>query len=233
MGKSRKKPFDCRQYAASNQSISDTKSAPKRIKLRDICTVTFVGKVIDMRESSLAAFDMGKRRSGRPGDYEQQVSSLIHQLEALLLDRPRVVPVSFGPPASQALSAVHRSDEDPPDEQRDPKSFPQGRAAQARALIRQRRLRSDFLPASLFGEAAWDMLLDLYAAHYEGQPVSVSSLCIASAVPSTTALRAIEAMERDGSLARVPDLKDKRRIFLKISDARRAELDAYFDRLGA
>ena len=87
--------------------------------------------------------------------------------------------------------------------------------------------------ASLFGEAAWDMLLDLYAAHYEGQPVSVSSLCIASAVPSTTALRAIEAMERDGSLARVPDLKDKRRIFLKISDARRAELDAYFDRLGA
>jgi len=184
-----------------------------------------------MGQSSLA-YDMGKRRSGITGDYERHISSLLHQLEELLLERPGAVPLPFGSPVIHAPFGAYRLDEDPPDASPDPKSFPHGRAAQARTLIRQRRLRTNFLPASLFGEAAWDMLLDLYAAHYESKPVSVSSLCIASAVPSTTALRAIDAMEREGCLVREPDPSDKRRIFLKISDARRAELDAYFDQLG-
>lgn len=204
---------------------------PDRVKLGDTCVVTFVGKVVDMGQSNLA-YDMEKQRSGINGDYERRISSLLHQLEQLILERPRTVPLTFGSTVIHAPSGAYRLDEDPPDALRNPRSFPHGRAAQARILIRQRRLRTDFLPPSLFGEAAWDMLLDLYAAHYESKPVSVSSLCIASAVPSTTALRAIDAMEREGCLVREPDPTDKRRIFLKISDARRAELDAYFDQLG-
>lgn len=112
-----------------------------------------------------------------------------------------------------------------------PKGFPEGRSAFARILMAQRRKRSAHLPAVLFAEPAWDMLLDLYAAHYEGKLVSVSSLCIASNVPSTTALRAIQTMSDEGCLIRQRDPLDGRRIFLALSDTARVNLDAYFDEL--
>jgi DNA-binding MarR family transcriptional regulator len=201
--------------------------------MKDISAVTFVGEVLDMGRSNLATHDMNDWRGKPPDEYERHISSLILQLEELLAERPRVIPLPSGLAASRPPFPPPAPDDEPSDgEKPDPRSFPQGRALLARALIRQRRLRTDFLPATLFGEPAWDMLLDLYAAHYEGRPVSVSSLCIASSVPSTTALRAIEAMEREGCILRERDPSDGRRIFLKLSDVRRAELDAYFDRLG-
>ena len=61
------------------------------------------------------------------------------------------------------------------------------------------------------------MLLDLTAARIEGQPVAVSSLCIAAAVPPTTALRWIKAMTDMGLFERVADPKDRRRIFIELS----------------
>jgi hypothetical protein len=88
-----------------------------------------------------------------------------------------------------------------------------------RKLIRARRLRDRFMPADLFGEAAWDMLLDLMAARIEGGRVAVSSLCIAAAVPPTTALRAIRGMTERGLFVRVADDHDKRRIFIELSDS--------------
>ncbi len=87
-----------------------------------------------------------------------------------------------------------------------------------RAMIRGRRLRDRFLPSDLFGEAAWDMLLDLMAARIEGTQVAVSSLCIAAAVPPTTALRAIRGMTERGLFLRVADDHDRRRIFIELSD---------------
>src|SRR3546814_17984132 len=66
----------------------------------------------------------------------------------------------------------------------------------ARELLRFRRLRDRYFAGDLFADPAWDMLLDLYAARSQNShPVSVSSLCIASSVPATTALRWIKAME--------------------------------------
>lgn len=76
------------------------------------------------------------------------------------------------------------------------------------------------------------MLLDLYAAYYEGKEIAVSSLCIAANVPSTTALRSIETMTEQGCLVRRRDPNDGRRIFLALSDTARGWLDAYFDDLG-
>src|SRR3546814_5777917 len=61
-----------------------------------------------------------------------------------------------------------------------------------RRIIHQRQLRARFFDPALFGDPAWDMLLDLTAARAEHNRVSVTSLCIASGVPLTTALRWIE-----------------------------------------
>lgn len=105
------------------------------------------------------------------------------------------------------------------------------RAAKIRDRIRKRRARSRFFPDDLFADPAWDIMLDLFAAHFEGRQVSVSSLCIAAAVPATTALRWIKSMTEDGWLVRVADAQDGRRIFVKLSDMALNKLEAYFDEM--
>lgn len=90
--------------------------------------------------------------------------------------------------------------------------------AEVRAIIRARRLRDQFLPTDLFADPAWDMILDLMAARLAGQRVSVSSLCIAAAVPPTTALRWIRQLTDRGVFARIDDPADGRRVFIELTE---------------
>lgn len=101
-----------------------------------------------------------------------------------------------------------------------------------RRIIRQRRMREEFFGAELFADPAWDMLLDLYAARIERHRVSVSSLCIAAAVPATTALRWIKTLTESGVFERAADPHDGRRIFVILSEATAAALGRYFTALG-
>lgn len=101
-----------------------------------------------------------------------------------------------------------------------------------REIIKLRRMRDRFFPPDLFADPAWDILLDLKAAGQEGQHVSVSSLCIAAAVPPTTALRWITAMTDNGMLVRRQDPADARRVFIELSDETSAKLDDYFVAIG-
>src|SRR5579863_9806562 len=71
-----------------------------------------------------------------------------------------------------------------------------------RRIIRQRQQRARFFEGDLFADPAWDMLLDLTAARVEHSRVSVTSLCIASGVPPTTALRWIGQLTDAGLLQR-------------------------------
>ncbi|MGB3753709.1 MAG: MarR family transcriptional regulator [Parerythrobacter sp.] len=100
-----------------------------------------------------------------------------------------------------------------------------------RQVIEQRRLRDQFFDAKLFADPAWDILLDLTAARAENLRVSVSSLCIAAAVPPTTALRWVREMEAAGLLDRVADDTDKRRVFIALADGAANAMAAYFARL--
>lgn len=97
-----------------------------------------------------------------------------------------------------------------------------------RDIIKMRRLREQFFDRDLFADPAWDILLDLKAAAGEGQKVSVSSLCIAAAVPPTTALRWITAMTENGMLERRQDPDDARRVFIVLSSETAAKIDDYF-----
>lgn len=90
-------------------------------------------------------------------------------------------------------------------------------AVEVRAAIRSRRLREQFFAETLFGDPAWDMLLDLFAAALEQRQVSVSSLCIAAAVPPTTALRWIGTMHDAGLFERCADPSDRRRAYIALS----------------
>lgn len=96
-----------------------------------------------------------------------------------------------------------------------------------RSIIRVRRMRDHFFQSDLFADPAWDMLLDLMAARVERQRVAVSSLCIAAAVPPTTALRWIKGLCDQGLFVRVADPEDGRRVFIELSAETAARMEAF------
>jgi DNA-binding MarR family transcriptional regulator len=97
-----------------------------------------------------------------------------------------------------------------------------------RSILRARLDRGRFISSDLFADPAWDMLLALYAAELGQQRVPVSSLCVASNVPMTTALRWIAHLEREKLIARTPDPLDARRFFLSLTRSASEALAQYF-----
>lgn len=147
---------------------------------------------------AVPSFDLGPRISDRPSDY---------------IGMPAIAPI--GTPAG-ALAPV-------PD-----KATPAITATQVRDLLRARRIRADFLPGDLFADPAWDMMLDLLAARLEHERVSVSSLCIAAAVPPTTALRWIRTLTDKGLVERQADPHDGRRVFIALAQEATDALTRWF-----
>jgi DNA-binding MarR family transcriptional regulator len=101
-----------------------------------------------------------------------------------------------------------------------------------RQVIRARRLRARFFDEELFADPAWDMLLDLLQAEIAQHRVPVSSLCIAAAVPATTALRWIKTMTDVGLFKRRADPHDGRRVFVELSSDASKAMRRYFGEVG-
>ncbi|WP_245653765.1 helix-turn-helix domain-containing protein [Novosphingobium rosa] len=131
-----------------------------------------------------------------PQDTEARLRGIAHSLELLVGELQLV--------ADSHPTTPVRSDDDALD-----------RAIQ---IYRDRRRREQiFGDATLFGEPAWDILLDLFVASRHEKRIAVTSACIGSAVPATTALRWIKILEERGLIEREVDEIDARRIFVRIS----------------
>lgn len=100
--------------------------------------------------------------------------------------------------------------------------------ARIRRMIKLRESRSKLFDESLFADPAWDMLLELYLARVEGRIEYVSSICIASRVPSTTAIRWIKTLEQQGWIFRRPDRRDGRRCFLLLTPKAEDAMERFF-----
>lgn len=100
-----------------------------------------------------------------------------------------------------------------------------------RMLIDLCAARQNHFPDGLFCDPAWDMLLDLAHARLSGKRVSVSSLCIASRVPATTALRRIGDLVAEGLATRVRDENDGRRVFVDLTDDGFSRMLAYVENI--
>lgn len=163
----------------------------------------------------------------------EQVSQMVARLDALLpqraddadepgafrLESPRL---SFNAPTEADSNArLQRSTRAP---------MPDPRLV--RQIIRQRQLRGKFFDPELFADPAWDMLLDLTAARAEHLRVSVTSLCIASGVPPTTALRWIGVLTEGGRVQRVEDESDRRRAFIALTDKAADDMARFFAEMG-
>lgn len=89
-------------------------------------------------------------------------------------------------------------------------------------------MRTHHFGSNLFADPVWDMLLDLVAARAEHRLVSVTSLCIASGVPTTTALRYLKILEDLGLVDRAADARDRRRRFVTLSEKGMGAMARYF-----
>ncbi len=104
----------------------------------------------------------------------------------------------------------------------------------AKTAYSNRRTRTSvFGNPELFGEPAWDILLDLYIAFVEDKPVSVSSACIGSAAPPTTGLRWLGVLAENDLVLREHDPEDQRRVLVRLTETGLAAMDEYFARAGA
>lgn len=101
-----------------------------------------------------------------------------------------------------------------------------------RDMIDARRLRTQFFDARLFGEPAWDMLLELFHAEIAKRSVSLTSLSGAVCIPSATALRWIKVMI-EADLVRYPTKpSDARCEHVELSPMASKAMHKYFNSLG-
>jgi predicted transcriptional regulator len=87
----------------------------------------------------------------------------------------------------------------------------------AESIYRARRRRLKLFNANLFGEPAWDMLLDMFIKTARGERLSTTSLCIAADVPQATGLRWIAQLEEQGLLSRRQVVDDRRLKIVEIT----------------
>lgn len=97
-----------------------------------------------------------------------------------------------------------------------------------RLLIDRQNRRTAYFEPDYFGEPAWIMLLELYAAQLDMLRVTVTNLCHVSGAPSTTALRWIARLERDGLVLKQSDPLDARRLFVSLSERGSVAMERFF-----
>lgn len=101
------------------------------------------------------------------------------------------------------------------------------------AEIRLRARRHETLPADLFGEPAWDILLDLALARIDRRKMQASSAYVAGDAAPTTGLRYATLLLEAGLVERIPDRFDTRRVWLSITDEGLASVAACFEQTPA
>jgi DNA-binding MarR family transcriptional regulator len=96
----------------------------------------------------------------------------------------------------------------------------------AAKLLATRAARKSVLPATLFGEPGFNMLLALYS-NLEGRRLTGSNMYHISQVPDTTALRWVDRIVELGLARRRPNPLDARVFFLELEPAGRAGIEDY------
>lgn len=101
----------------------------------------------------------------------------------------------------------------------------------AKHEYRARRQREAIFGPGMFADPSWDLLLDLFIADIEGRSVSISSACVAAAVPATTALRHVCHLVDKGLLVRSPHPEDRRCTYIGLTGEAKAQMIEYFSQI--
>jgi DNA-binding response OmpR family regulator/DNA-binding MarR family transcriptional regulator len=108
-------------------------------------------------------------------------------------------------------------------------SWPKGRLSVLDAIEGLRRLRRHYDDHKL-DDVAWDLLLEMLRAEQKQTRLSVSALTISiPGVSSTTSLRRVSELTARGYIERVPDARDGRRDFVRLTAKARELLVDYLE----
>lgn len=183
-------------------------------------------------DTALSMFEEALFRSAESYRQEQRSKNLVAETEDLLARTQNVLGVlrhyEKAPADKNLMSAANAISDaaqkmiglPAPTETDDPEreDLTTALCEWAGRMIKLQSRRDRLFPEALLSDPAWDMLLDLTQARLSGKQVSVSSLCIASRVPATTALRRIGDLVDSGLACRVRDQCDGRRVFVCITE---------------
>jgi CheY-like chemotaxis protein/DNA-binding MarR family transcriptional regulator len=103
------------------------------------------------------------------------------------------------------------------------------RRATVDSLRAVRKIRSKSFPSELFSDPTWEMLLDLYDAVLARKEVSVTKLAVGSSASVSTAWRRLSALVDHGLVDRQEDLRDRRRVIVKLSERGQKAAEEFFD----
>lgn len=93
-------------------------------------------------------------------------------------------------------------------------------------MIAARRLRAEYFAPDL-NDAAWSLLLELFAARLEGRRLTLAGLTAGSGVRPTTVTRWSRWLEAQRLVRRESDPSDQRLIILDLSDEAADTIRAY------
>ncbi|HKU96412.1 MAG TPA: response regulator [Vineibacter sp.] len=178
--------------------------------------VTTVRRAMDRclgaREQSTEQADIRKRYS----EMQNTLARINATLNRLLVGEAAGVEAAV----SEGVSPPEIGDARPPE-----------RPDRIRAMLREHRVRARIFRSSVLLDPSWDMLLELMLAHIENKQTYLTSLCVVSGLPTTTALRRVEQLIASGLVRREDDPVDRRRVIVSLTESGVERLSAYLEQV--
>jgi DNA-binding MarR family transcriptional regulator len=84
--------------------------------------------------------------------------------------------------------------------------------------------------AGMFGEPAWELLLNLYVMDIDGPRLTIGALIETAECPQTTALRWLHYLQDQGLIVKQEHPGDARTAFVRLTDKARLALDQYLSK---
>ena len=88
----------------------------------------------------------------------------------------------------------------------------------ARRAYNERKVRPNFVGnGDMFGEPAWDMLLDLFISQANEEEVTVKAGCLHADIPPTTTIRWLKVLEQNGLIMSHVDPADPKQHLIHLT----------------
>ena len=164
-------------------------------------------RVIDGRREDAAANDEASQHAGRSEGSPRNMDDIVHRLDDLLRT------VAAVPSAAPAAGPNERN-----------------KLSAARAEWKARRERERLFGSKLFGDTAWDILLDLFMAREEGRDVTLSSIGETVSLAEPAMLRCLAMLIEEGLILREARSPHPRGNYLRLSAQALELMCEYFSR---
>lgn len=89
--------------------------------------------------------------------------------------------------------------------------------SRAELIYNIRKWRTRCFDSDIFSEPGWDILLDLYIHHVKGRKLKITGLSQGNDIPTSTALRWLQVLERKGLISREDSCSDSRITWIVIT----------------